>query len=129
MSTPAASSVRQSSLQGPGIAGEVFLGAKLGWVYEDRDCHRIAACLRGTHQGQVSLVQGSHGGHQPQGLARRADPGARAPGFSDGLQHQHALGLAPGRAFFLEQSRHRFFAQMVAFRFAGEIGALRTSSR
>src|ERR1700733_15237564 len=31
--------------QRPWIAREVFLGAKLGGVYENRNCHRIATCL------------------------------------------------------------------------------------
>ena len=68
-------------LQASGIGGEVFFGAKLGGVYEDGNRHRIAACLRGAHQREMALVQRSHGRHQPQGLACRADTGARASWF------------------------------------------------
>ena len=46
------------------ILGQVFVGAELERIDEDRNHDQIALRLGRAHQRQMALVQRSHGGHQ-----------------------------------------------------------------
>src|SRR5208282_5983849 len=48
------------------IFRQVFVGAELGWVDEDRSGYRVARCPGGPHQRKMALMQRSHGGNESE---------------------------------------------------------------
>ncbi len=53
--------------EGSGVAGEVLVGAELGWVDEDGCYDDVALLFCRANEREVAFVQGSHGGHEAQG--------------------------------------------------------------
>jgi hypothetical protein len=62
---------RQVAVNVARISSQIFVGAKLGGVNEDADCH-AGAFLPGTlHQREMAGVQIAHGGHQAEWVGQR----------------------------------------------------------
>lgn len=64
-------------VEGPGIAAEIFVGAKLGGVDEDGDGDGFALGAGLADEGSVAFVEGAHGGDEAHGGVAGA-PGADA---------------------------------------------------
>ncbi len=58
-------------LKGGRIAGEVFIRTKLRRVDKDGSSHDIASVLRGVNEGEMSVVQSTHRGHEAKRYLRR----------------------------------------------------------
>ena len=71
------------------ILGQVFVGAELQGIHEDRDHHQIALGLGHAHQREMAFVQRAHGGHQAHGLALAQRGAAGGTHFFDGVADFH----------------------------------------
>jgi len=66
------------------VAGEVLLNAKLRWVDVNADDDVVGLPRRGADEGQMALVQGTHGGHEPDNAVVEDVRLAPAPDSLDG---------------------------------------------
>ena len=77
-STPSASASCGVALLVARVGVQVLARAELGRVDEQRHHHHVALLAGAAEQGEVTVVEGAHGRHQPDRCARRAAR-ARAP--------------------------------------------------
>ncbi len=76
----------------PGIGGEVLPGSKLGGVHEHAGDDPGRRFLGPTNERQMALVQGAHGGHEPDALARGAPAAHPCAQFGHGANHGKVEG-------------------------------------
>jgi hypothetical protein len=69
----------------------VLIGAKLGGIHKDRSDHYLAFPAGFPHEGQMTLMQGPHGGNQAYGLALLAGSLCKVLDLIYGSQYYHCL--------------------------------------
>jgi len=76
-------------IEGAGVAVAVFVGSELGGIDEDGDDGVVALGAAGADEGEVAIVEGTHGGDQADGFAGGAGAGDVFAGFGDGFCDNH----------------------------------------